>query len=174
MLRAGYGQPLSGKKHMPKDTPSMAKNKMRRCFAAILDPHPSKSEIAELWQYFDSMCAYCGAKLNRSSRTGHLDHVCSTSEGGGNSIHNHVLSCARCNGDEKREESWVTFLARKVTDPRIASVRKARIQEWLSREQTSPIFDPVKKQNAEAVIAAAIKSFDEAVEQLRRIRRNGT
>jgi hypothetical protein len=152
----------------------MAKNKMRRCFAAILDPHPSNSEIAELWEYFDSTCAYCGAQLERSSRTGHLDHVWPTSDGGTNSIYNHVLSCARCNGDKKREESWVTFLANKVKNPSLASARKATIDAWLSREQLSPTFDPIQRKEAEAIIATALASFDAAVEQLRRMRRNGT
>jgi hypothetical protein len=41
----------------------MAKNKMRRCLAAILDPHPSGAEVEELWDYFQSSCAYCGIPL---------------------------------------------------------------------------------------------------------------
>lgn len=174
MVLARYSQVsliVRRQKHMPKDTPSMAKNKMRRCFAAILDPHPSKSDVAQLWGYFNSTCAYCGAQLERSSRTGHLDHARPTSDGGTNSIHNHVLSCARCNGDERREESWVTFLANKVTDPSLALARKAKIDAWLSRERPSPAIDPTQRKEAEAIITAVLESFDVAVEQLRKMRR---
>ena len=159
---------------MPKDTPSMAKNKMWRCFAAILDPHPSKSEVDMLWDYFDSTCAYCGTEIERASRTGHLDHVRPTSDGGTNSIYNHVLSCSRCNGDEKREELWTTFLARKAADQSLASARKEKIEVWLSREQPLPISDSRQREEAERIIAATLESFDLAVEQLRRMRRNGT
>lgn len=159
---------------MPKDTPSMAKNKMRRCFAAILDPHPSKSELAELWEYFENSCAYCDARLERSARTGHLDHVRPISDGGKNSIHNHVLSCARCNSDEKREESWVTFLQNKVTNPSLASERKAKIEAWLSLELPSQTFNLARRKEAETIITMAIESFDTAVKQLRRMRQNDT
>lgn len=39
---------------MVKDTPPMAKNKIKRSLGAILDPHPSKKEENALWDYFDS------------------------------------------------------------------------------------------------------------------------
>lgn len=159
---------------MAKDTPSMAKNKMRRCFAAILDPHPSNAEVEELWSYFESKCAYCGTHIERKSRTGHLDHVLATSEGGTNSIHNHVLACARCNGDEKREESWVTFLLRKADTPSEASERKVKIELWLSYKSAAVDLSLEAKQAANEVIATAIESFDRAIERLREIRRRGT
>jgi len=72
---------------MAKDAPSMVKNKMRRCFQAVIEPHPSKSDIDSLWEYFDSSCAYCGVKIDRGSRTGHVDHVVSSAAGGSNDIH---------------------------------------------------------------------------------------
>ena len=50
---------------MAKDTPSMAKNKMKRCFKAILVPHTTKQEENQLWEFFDSTCAYC----DKSSET---------------------------------------------------------------------------------------------------------
>ncbi|WP_407943038.1 HNH endonuclease [Marinomonas atlantica] len=73
----------------------MAKNKIRRSLVSIIDPYPSKSEVDQLWEYFESRCAYCGISINRGSRTGHLDHLIPSSEGGSNSIYNHALSCAR-------------------------------------------------------------------------------
>lgn len=160
---------------MPKDTPAMAKNKMRRCFAAILDPHPSKSEVDSLWEYFEGTCAYCGVKIERASRTGHLDHVQAASDGGSNNIHNHVLSCARCNGDEKREETWAAFLAKKAKDAETISARKMKIETWLSKEQRGPALDAQQKAQVEKIVTTALESFDLAVEQLRKIRRaNGT
>ncbi|MGH8387126.1 MAG: HNH endonuclease [Pseudomonas sp.] len=154
---------------MAKDTPSMAKNKMRRCLAAILDPHPSPSEIEELWNYFQSSCAYCGVPLIRASRSGHLDHVESSASGGSNAIHNYLLSCNRCNGDEKREEEWQRFLARKVTDRDLASERHAHISAWIERACDVP-FDPAAKAQAEIIISQALESFDEAVKKLRALR----
>jgi len=101
---------------MAKNTPSMAKNMIKRSLLAVIDPHPSKAEVELLWKYFQSSCAYCGVEIPRESRTGHMDHVVSSALGGSNSIYNHVLSCSRCNGDEKKEESWQSFLTRKATN----------------------------------------------------------
>lgn len=154
---------------MAKDTPSMAKNKMRRCFAAILDPHPSGAEVEELWNYFQSSCAYCGIPLARTSRTGHLDHIVSSAMGGSNGIHNHLLSCNKCNGDEKRDEDWQSFLARKVMDSDLASERHAHISVWIGRACDEP-FDPSAKAQAEIIISQALESFDESVKKLRALR----
>ena len=155
---------------MAKDTPSMAKNKMRRCLASILDPHPSDAEVKELWSYFQSSCAYCGIPLDRASRTGHLDHVLSSALGGSNEIHNHLLSCNRCNGDEKREEDWQSFLTRKVTDRDLASGRHAHISAWIGRADREPL-DPSAKTEADFIISQTLQSFDEAVKKLRALRR---
>jgi len=86
---------------MPNCTPSMARNTMRKCFSAILDPSPKARDVGLLWAYFQSSCAYCGKALERALRHGHLDHLKARSAGGHNSIYNHVLACGGCNGDEK-------------------------------------------------------------------------
>ncbi|WP_095148179.1 HNH endonuclease [Pseudomonas sp. Irchel s3a18] len=151
---------------MAKDTPSMARNKMRRCLAAILDPHPSGAEVEELWNYFQFSCAYCGIPMVRASRTGHLDHIVSSALGGSNEIHNHLLSCNRCNGDEKRDEDWQRFLARKVTDSELAAERHAHISAWIERAGREPL-DFAAKAKAEIIIRQALESFDEAVKKLR-------
>lgn len=65
---------------MAKDTPSTAKNKIKRSLGAICDPHPLKREE-------DELCEYCGVSIGKASRTGHLYHLIPTSEGGSNSIH---------------------------------------------------------------------------------------
>lgn len=158
---------------MPKDTPSMAKNKIRRSLAAIFDPYPSKTEVEKLWAYFESRCAYCGTSIDRESRTGHLDHLVPAAEGGSNNIHNHALSCDRCNGDEKREESWLSFLERKAESPQLFQARREKIANWLSQTPASSVSPEITAQ-AEAITEKAIASFEESVEEMRALRRNGT
>jgi len=148
----------------------MAKNKMRRSLLAIVDPHPSRTEIDLLWSYFQSCCAYCGVTIPRDSRTGHIDHVVSSALGGSNCIYNHVLSCARCNGDDKREEPWESFLAKKVCDTALFTERHARISTWLSRSSGS-LLPPDTRAHVDAIIGHAIGSFDSAVQELRALRR---
>ena len=158
---------------MPKDTPSMAKNKIRRSLVAILDPHPSKSEVNALWAYFEARCAYCGTPISRESRTGHLDHLVPSAEGGSNDIHNHALSCARCNGDEKREESWQSFLERKSEGADVFQARKKKIEEWLS-------LSPAKNRDREIlaegedIVREAIDCFERSVDKMRALRANNT
>ncbi len=60
---------------MAKNAPPMAKDQMRRCLRAIVDPHSSRKDVDRLWQYFDSSCAYCGKRLERASRSAHVDHL---------------------------------------------------------------------------------------------------
>ena len=158
---------------MPKDTPSMAKNKIRRSLLAIIDPHPTDAEVDALWAYFQSCCAYCGVAIPRTSRTGHTDHVVSGALGGTNSIYNHVLSCARCNGDEKREEHWETFLAKKVSDPALAAQRHSAISAWLARATASSI-SPAVRARVDVIISEATASFDTAVKAVRALRKGGT
>ena len=157
---------------MPKDTPSMARNKIRRCLAAIVDPHPSAADKVMLWEYFESECAYCGVTLRREDRSGHLDHVLASSAGGSNSIYNHVLSCGRCNGDEKREENWETFLSRKEPNPAVAQARRLRIESWLARSPAVPTTSSREAQ-AEAIVSEALASFDNAVGRMRALRHGG-
>lgn len=154
---------------MAKNTPSIAKNQMRRCLRAIVDPHPTDAEVSSLWGYFESACAYCGRQLERKGREGHVDHLVAHSAGGTNSIYNHVLSCNRCNGDEKREEDWESFLARKALVPLEFERRRGRVCEWLAiAEHTRSV--PEASEQVESIISRAIESFDCAVEQLRSLR----
>jgi hypothetical protein len=147
----------------------MAKNKMRRSLGAILDPHPSRDDVNRLWSYFDSSCAYCGLRIHRESRGGHLDHVLAASLGGGNSIHNFVLSCARCNGDEKREAPWESFLADKCPHVGEASQRRGRIYDWLAKAAASS-RSVEETARFEAIVSEALESFDHAVRQVRSLR----
>jgi hypothetical protein len=154
---------------MAKNSPSIAKNQMRRSLQAILDPHPTPDELAELWRFFESKCAYCDLPLDKASRGGHVDHVVSQSTGGTNSIFNHVLSCGRCNGDEKREEHWEPFLRRKVEDPVQCEARRSKIEKWLARAPMQH-RGSVAQVAAETIIKSALESFDKAVKQIRALR----
>lgn len=151
---------------MPKDSPSIAKNKIRRCLIAIYDPLPSESEIDKLWKYYESCCAYCGVKIQRTSRTGHLDHLIPSSEGGSNSIYNHALSCARCNGDEKNEESWESFLSKKARDTSAYIERKAKIENWLALTPRS-ITNKAFIDKADFIIQEAHNNFMMSVNKMR-------
>lgn len=102
---------------MAKVTPAMAKNTIKRSLRAIVDRELTGPEKAAIWVYFSSRCAYCGCDLIPGAREGHMDHLIPVQCGGTNHISNRVLSCPRCNGDEKREEDWKNFLERKISDP---------------------------------------------------------
>ncbi len=160
-------------KTMPKDTPSMAKNKIKRSLSAICDPHPSAREVNLLWKHFESCCAYCGCLIERDSRSGHLDHLVPTAEGGSNNIHNHALSCAKCNGDEKREEAWGSFLERKAESPALLFLRKSKIDKWLSLGPAIEIDGDFKHQ-ANSIVEEAIESFELSVAKMRELRANRT
>lgn len=154
---------------MAKDTPSIAKNKMRRCLVAIYDPHPSKYEESLLWEYFESSCAYCRVLIDRNSRTGHMDHLVSSANGGANNIHNFVLACARCNGDEKREESWATFLEKKSESTLAYITRKEKIESWCALA-TVPELCSEFTSEAEAIIREALENFEVSVKKMRALK----
>ena len=152
----------------------MAKNKMERCFNAILDPHPTTREVDSLWEYFEHQCAYCGADLMRKDRNGHLDHLKPVSDGGTNSIYNHALSCATCNGDEKREEEWGAFLERKAEDLLALPQRRQKVLDWMARQPQRSPANEEKQAEAQSIIKGALSNFDDAVARLRKLCRDGT
>src|SRR5262249_48848297 len=125
--------PLS-ENNMPKMTPGYAKNTIRRALRAV-DREPNAAEVDRLWQYFGSACAYCARPLNRAKREWHIDHLI---PGQGNQISNRVLSCASCNGDEKRENDWLPFLREKTRDKIAFLRRRDRILSWCSVSAPSP------------------------------------
>ncbi len=108
-------------------TVSNAKNRMRRVINAIVDPPPRNEQ--PIWDHFGSACAYCGVELDRTGRQAHMDHAVA---GAGNQLGNLILSCATCNGDEKLNQHWRTFLERKVTDPDVRAARTMRIEDWVA------------------------------------------
>jgi hypothetical protein len=126
---------------------------MRKAIRAIVDPPPRS--LDPVWEYFESCCAYCGKELDRVRRAGHLDHAVA---GGGNQIGNMVLSCASCNGDEKLDMHWRTFLDQKVTDPNIRTERAARIGRWIE-------LHPVKPDTPSAEVQERVADLDRLVDE---------
>ena len=154
---------------MPKDTPSMAKNKIKRSLTAICDPHPTKKQVDELWEYFSSSCAYCGLFINKKSRTGHIDHLIPAAEGGSNNIYNHALACSKCNGDEKRDEFWLSFLEKKSNNQLIFKQRKQKIDNWIALSPLISINNAMTEE-ADKIIREAINNFEISVEKMRLLR----
>lgn len=150
---------------MPKMTPGYTRNVIRRALSAIVDREPTRREIDELWAYFRSTCAYCGAALVRSAREGHIDHLESASSGGYHRISNRVLACRACDS-EKDDKPWRSFLKTKVPDARIRGSRVRRITEWAAAGNLAApgIPDPTA---LEEEAARAIDAFDGAVRRLR-------
>ena len=89
--------------------------------------------------------------------------------GGTNHISNRVLSCAACNGDEKRDEDWLVFLRKKTPDQELFERRRKRIEscyEATKSQEQSKIDAHVQRE-----IDHAISAFDSAVANLRQLRK---
>ena len=137
---------------------------MRRTISEILDPGPSASEQNQLWTHFQSSCAFCGVHIERSSRTGHLDHL---DGGGGNGPKNRVLACARCNGDEKRDRDWQEFLHEKNPDESAEEERRERIESWIATHPSRPNERSPSVQEALDEAERLVEEFHAACTRLR-------
>ncbi|HZF02649.1 MAG TPA: HNH endonuclease [Methylomirabilota bacterium] len=115
---------------MPSVTTAYTKNIIRRAFREIIDETPSKQESERIWKFFESECAYCGKKLEKTNKDGHIDHLISASKGGRNHFSNRVLSCANCNEKEKRDLPWEEFLTSKVAGQVLMETRRQKILDW--------------------------------------------
>ena len=152
---------------MSSKSPSQAKNAIKRSLWCIVDPPPK--QVDSVWNYFQSQCAYCGLSLKRENRDGHMDHLISIQEGMVYGLGNFVLSCGHCNGDEKREEDWRSFLRRKnEKDEEHLQRREQLIDEWKRQNEDAERHVTAELRSAvEASIARVIAAYDAEVEQLR-------
>ena len=82
---------------------------------------------------------------------------------------NHVLACATCNGDLKRERPWLDFLTEVVTDLPLRDYRASRIQAWNSRLPVTAISQ-IDIKLVDEVIARALEAYDSSVAALRSFR----
>lgn len=153
---------------MPKMTAGYAKNTIKRALSAVADPELSDKEIAEIWSFFCSACAYCGRQLKKDAREGHVDHLIpASSPKGTNHISNRVLSCSSCNAYEKGDKPWLGFLRSKTEEqPVIFQSRRKRIEDWMARDIASRPA-AIDSELLTREIGRAIAAFDEAVAQLR-------
>jgi hypothetical protein len=118
---------------------SQAKNYIVHTLRRAVDPDPSAKQIQALWEHFESRCAYCGCELHHDSRKAHRDHLDAS---GRNHISNRVLSCNICNGDDKREQNWERFLARRCgSDVEAHEARRQRILDWQTACGNPPDID---------------------------------
>ncbi|MDD4894186.1 MAG: HNH endonuclease domain-containing protein [Candidatus Omnitrophica bacterium] len=151
---------------MPASTPSYVKNIIRRSLREIVDPSPSKEAERTIWEYFNSECAYCGKKLRKEHREGHIDHLVPDDT---NQLCNRVLSCADCNGDEKRDKPWKEFLAQKCSSEQIEAERKSKILQWQSTHE-APVLGKGVLSKIESLANDVAARYDEILEQARRLR----
>jgi len=154
-------------------TPPQARNAIRRALVGTVDPYPNESQIDRIWSFFGSSCAYCGRSLVRGKREAHIDHLVPSGLGGSNALSNFVLSCGICNGDEKREENWQSFLRRKAPDAGTFKRRKKRIESWITTCPDAPVCDSglLKVVNREA--DRVISSFNAALKKVRALKTGG-
>ncbi|HVF88219.1 MAG TPA: HNH endonuclease signature motif containing protein [Pyrinomonadaceae bacterium] len=158
---------------MGKTTPSQAKNAIRRALLGILDSHPNAFQTHQIWAFFDSSCAYCGRALVRGNRDAHLDHLVSMGTGGSNALGNFVLSCSICNGDEKRDEHWESFLRKKVSDETTYKMRREQIANWIASCSTTIICDSSILADVHQEVDRAISAFDAALHNIRELKKGG-
>ncbi|WP_223760478.1 HNH endonuclease [Myxococcus sp. RHSTA-1-4] len=154
-----------------KPTSSQAKSTIKSSLLLIVDPELRDEEKDRVWSYFGSACGYCGRKLNRAAREGHVDHLIPVSLGGRNHIGNRVLACAACNGNEKRDLPWEPFLKSKCTTPDAFAARRARIDAWKAHFGTDDLqLPPDVLAVLEAATARVFAAYDAAVEEVRALK----
>jgi 5-methylcytosine-specific restriction endonuclease McrA len=133
--------------------PAWVKNISRRVLWAALETDITKDDRAEMFDFFEERCAYCGDTL---AERWHADHLVSVDAGGFNHVSNRVPACPRCNEKEKRETPWLVFLKTKCGPDIVAfDERKKRIEDW--SKSRSPAAPPV----SEAQRAAWKKEADD-------------
>jgi hypothetical protein len=139
-----------------------------RCLRGIVDPYPTKTAAARVWEFFQSKCAYCGHEMKPSDRKGHQDHLIAFKHGGTNDLGNYVLACGACNGDEKLAERWETYLRQKNAGDATFLDRKAKIEKWVALN--TPNLRNIPDDHRQAVLDAYERIaavIDAAVSELR-------
>jgi hypothetical protein len=143
---------------------SQAKNIMRRTLSEIVDSGLTRSQKDELWLHFDGKCAFCAEPIDRSSRTGHVDHL---ETDGGNGPRNRVLACARCNGDEKRDRDWREFLDEKSESVEVLAQRRSIIDSWVSAHPQREHPNSTELDEALQEAERLVEAFHSACNRLR-------
>ena len=148
-------------------TPPQAKNAIKRALYEIADPAPNRSEDRTIRAFFKNNCAYCGINLPPEGRTGHIDHLVPRQSGGTNHISNLVLACNICNGDEKLDLDWRSFIQQKVPNATERQERIARIEKWIADKGGPTAISPELLASVEKVLSQVLHVFDQATKELR-------
>ncbi len=146
----------------------IAKNAMRRAVADLLSRPLTPQQKDQIWEFFDSHCAYCDKFVDRMLRHGHMDHLDCTAAGGGKYISNRVLACKECNGNEKRDLEWQSFLRSKSPNGSSFKKRREKIRKWQKQfPKVKPIVLYPEAQEAKVAVDAAIAQFEQAFKRFR-------
>ena len=158
---------------MPSHTPSKAKNSIGKTLWRLVDKEPSPTEIARLWKYFNSECAYCGKLLTKGDRTAHIDHLDANRSVNRNHISNRVLACNICNGDKKRDTDWEKFLAQECGQDEAAYViRRSRIRQWQQECGAPSQIDAAVIAEVERAVRECNAKLDEECNRIRQLIQN--
>lgn len=150
-------------------TPSQARNAIKRCLTAVLDPRPTKGDIRQLWDYFGEECAYCGTKAKKGEAD--KDHLIAHSEGGMNGLSNLVVACKVCNGNEKLETDWIAFLRQKCEgDAVLFGQRMEKILGWVEMNGGQRTMSETHRELKESAFIEIDAVLKECVQKLREIR----
>ena len=149
-------------------SPSQARNSIKRALKAVIDPVAKAKEKNAVWLFFQNRCAYCDCEIERDSRTGHIDHLIAEADGGSNRLSNLVLTCAVCNGDEKREMDWEEFIAEKCgADERARAARVATIKEWVRKNGGTPRLSEYQVSSLQVHYDRINSVLSDAIDELR-------
>jgi CRISPR/Cas system Type II protein with McrA/HNH and RuvC-like nuclease domain len=149
-----------------KLTPAQVKNLMRRGLRFLVDPEPEKEDKSLVYTFFNNQCAYCGKEIEAGN--GDIDHLIPAALGGANGLANRVLSCKKCNAEDKRDRDWVEFLKEKSPSQETFQERKTRIEEWITRNGGHPKMDPALLALIDQESARTTKEFDQACARIKR------
>lgn len=149
-------------------SPSFAKNIIRRSLTAVLDPHPTKSQLAQLVHHFGDACAYCGNRIHAYPKDAQLDHI---DPNGPNNISNRLYACEDCNEKEKRDANWREFLRSKSKADAEFDTRAQLIQQWLDMHAGVYVeLHDTTRTELETQIDAVVAAFDKSLATIRSMR----
>lgn len=146
-------------------TPSQARNSIKRALLHVAGIKFGQDYRERCREYFNGLCCYCGEKPDE--RQGGYDHAEAIASSSTRDYYL-VYACNKCNGDEKRESDWLTFLRKKYENDEAAfRARKEAILAWFRDAPKVRISDSTKKAWTEA-LSTAVDGFNQAVSRLQK------